>query len=503
METPRKGPPNRAPFRGAFLFSAWLARQQQKGYWSMRPRFRLALSCCLLVYSALVAAQDNANQKLDSQFQSAVAQYDAGHFAESATQLEELLPHAPKSFEIHELLGLVYAAQSQDEKALPHFEMAVRVKPESAVARTNLAASLVRSGKPALAEDQFRKALELEPHDYEANHDLGEFYIQSGKIPEALPFLEAAQRIDPSSYDNGYDLAQAYFLTGRLDQARQAVQNLVRQKNTGELHDLLAQIEEKDGKFLAAANEYEIAAHMDPSEENIFDWGSELLLHRTYEPAIEVFQQATLRYPNSPRLLIGLGMALYSRGKYDEAVKALIAASDLNPSDPRCYLYLSKAYDSSPNQAEDAIQRFRRYAGLEPGNALAQYYYAMSLWKGKRTEESNPDFKAVEALLQESIALDGSLPLAHLQLGILYADQHEYAKSFPEYERALQLDPNLPDAHYRLGQYYVHSGQKDRAQAEFDVYQKLQAEHLAAVDKERAEVQQFVYSAKASPSSKP
>jgi hypothetical protein len=39
-------------------------------------------------------------------------------------------------------------------------------------------------------------------------------------------------------------------------------------------------------------------------------------------------------------------------------------------------------------------------------------------------------------------------------------------------------------------------GQRDRAQKEFDVYQKLRAEHLAEVEKERAEVQQFVYSEK-------
>ena len=39
-------------------------------------------------------------------------------------------------------------------------------------------------------------------------------------------------------------------------------------------------------------------------------------------------------------------MALYSRGNYDVAVKSLLKAADLNPSDPRCYLFLSKAYDS-------------------------------------------------------------------------------------------------------------------------------------------------------------
>jgi len=100
-------------------------------------------------------------------------------------------------------------------------------------------------------------------------------------------------------------------------------------------------------------------------------------------------------------------------------------------------------------------------------------------------------------LLKKSIALDNSVTDAHVQLGNLYADQHEYEKSIPEYERALELDPNLPDAHYRLGTDLVHAGQKEKAQKEFAVYQTLRAEHLAEVQKEHDEVRQFVYSEKA------
>jgi tetratricopeptide (TPR) repeat protein len=467
------------------------------------PQFRLYVFCFSLICTLPATAQDTPSQRLDRQFQSAVAQYNAGHFPEAAALLEKLLPQAPQSFEVHELLGLVYAAESEDSKAQEHLETAVRLKPDSAAARTNLAANLARAGKLDLAAKQFQKALALEPGNFDANHNFGELYIQSGKIADAIPLLEKAQQIDPSSYDNGYDLAQAYSLTGQLSQARQLIQTLVRQKDTGELHSLLGQVEEKDGKFLAAANEYQTAAHLDPSEDNLFDWGGELLIHRTYDPAIEVFRQATLRYPNSPRLRIGLGMALYSRGNYEESIKSLLAAADLDAADPRCYLFLSKSYLSSPNQADEVIQRFRRYSELKPDNALAQYYYAVSLWKGKRLEQTSVDFQKVESLLQKSIALDGTLAEAHLQLGILYADQHELDKSLPEYQRALELNPKSPDAHYRLGQYYVRAGQKDRAQQEFAVYQQLQAQHMAAVDKERAEVQQFVSSEKPGSVTKP
>ena len=465
---------------------------------------RRAILCSMLLWATFATAEDNPQQKkLDRQFQSAVAHYDAGQFPEAAAQLEDLLPHVPDNFEAQELLGLVYASMSEDAKAIVHLEAAVRLKPDSAPARTNLAASLSRSGSPQSAEEQLRKALALAPHDYTTNHNLGEFYIKSGKISEGRPLLERAQQLEPSSYDNGYDLATADLLTGQLAEARQLVQSLLQKKNTGELHNLLAQIEEKDGKFVAAANEFETAAHMDPSEDNLFDWASELLLHRTYEPAIEVFRLAAQRYPNSPRLMIGLGMSLYARGLYEDAVKALLTAADLNPSDPRCYLFLSKAYDSSPSQADEVIQRFQHYAALEPNNALAQYYYAMSLWKGKRAQGSGLNLQEVESLLKKSIALNDSLPEAHMQLGNLYADQRQFEKSIPEYVRALELNPNLPDAHYRLGTDYVHMGQKERAQGEFATYQKLRAQHMAEVDKDRAEVKQFVYSSKAASSAKP
>jgi tetratricopeptide (TPR) repeat protein len=450
----------------------------------------------------LAAAGSQPGQNLDRKFQSAVAQYESGRFAEAAAQLETLLHEVPESFDVHELLGLVYAAQSLDVQANQHLEKAVRLKPESAAARTNLAANLARMGKLELAEAEFKKAIKLEPRNFDANHNLGELYARAGKVTAAAPFLEQAHRIDPSSYDNGYDLALAYVLTGRIGDARQLVQDLLKKKNTAELHNLLGEIEEKDGKFVPAANEYEAAAHMDPSESNLFDWGSELLIHRTLGPAIEVFQQATERYPSSTRLMIGLGMALYSRGNYDEAVKALLRAADLNPSDPGGYLFLSKAYDSSPSQADEVVQRFRRFAELQPQNPRASYYYAMSLWKGKRAQDSGLDPQQIEALLKKAIALDPKFAEARLQLGNLYSDQNKYAESIPEYERALELSPDLADIHYRLGQAYVHTGQKDRAQQQFQVYQQLRAEHLAEIDKQRADIRQFVYSAKDGPSAK-
>jgi tetratricopeptide (TPR) repeat protein len=452
----------------------------------------LAVSGC----ATLLCAQAPPQPALEAAYKAAEVDYAAGRYAEAAHRLETVLPLATGSFQVHELLGLSYASISENAKALNQLQFAVQLKPDSPAGRTNLGAILLHENKPDLAAEQFRKALQLDPANYDANHNLGELYVKSGQVAKAQALLAKAWRANPDAYGNAWDLAMADFLLGRLDDARQVIRQLLEKKNTAELHNLLAQVDEKDGKLIDAANEFQTAAHLDPTEGNLFDWGSELLLHRTYEPATAVFQDATQRYPNSARLFIGLGLTLYSRGLYDQAVKALLRASDLDPSDPRCYYFLSKAYDSSPAQAAEVTDRFRRYAEEQPKNARAQYYYAISLWKAKRTGGSPVDLAAVESLLKKSIALDNSFADARVQLGDLYSDQHRYQESIPQYERALALDPTLSDAHYRLGMDYVHLGNKDRAQKELAAYRELRAEHLAKVDKEHAEVRQFVYAAK-------
>jgi Flp pilus assembly protein TadD len=363
----------------------------------------------LLTYVSVASPAHSQQEDLDRDFQAAVSLFEAGKYPDAAKQLEKLVREVPESFEVQELLGLVYAAQSQDARATRHLQVAVTLKPDSAPARTNLAANLARLGKLELATEQFKKAVELDPRNFETNHNLGESYVRSGKIAEAAPYLEKAQQIDPSSYDNGYDLSLAYLQIGRLAEAQQLIETILKRKNSAELHNLLAELEEKDGKFVEAANEYETAAHMDPSESNLFDWGSELLLHRTLGPAVEVFQKASERYPASQRMVVGLGMALYARGNYDDAVKSLLRAADLNPSEPNCYIFLSKAYDSSPSQADEVTQRFHRFADLQPNNARALYYYAMSLWKGKRAQHPGLDLKQIESLLTKSLALDPKL----------------------------------------------------------------------------------------------
>ena len=236
------------------------------------------------------------------------------------------------------------------------------------------------------------------------------------------------------------------------------------------------------------------ATNTEPSEGHIFDSGSELLLHQNFDAAIQVFANGVERYPQSAMLQIGLGVALYSRGRYEEAITALCAASDLAPADPRPYLFLGRMYTVSAGKTDEVSARLEHFTKVQPQNALAHYYYAMSLWKGERGQSGQVNFGQIEFLLKHSILLDPKYADAHLQLGILFAEQNKYPEAIHEYQQAIALEAGLVDAHYRLAQAYARTGEADRARAEMEIHERLRKQELAETEKQRAEIKQFVYS---------
>ena len=119
-----------------------------------------------------------------------------------------------------------------------------------------------------------------------------------------------------------------------------AAGNPMQEAQEAERHRRLGEQDEKNGDPLAAVHEEETATRLDPSEENYFAWGSELLLHRAIWQAAEVFRNGANAHPASARMLTGLGAALFAAARYDEAADRLCQASDLNPAAPEpLYLY--------------------------------------------------------------------------------------------------------------------------------------------------------------------
>ncbi|PYX80095.1 MAG: hypothetical protein DMG70_25130 [Acidobacteria bacterium] len=344
-------------------------------------------------------------------------------------------------------------------------------------------------------EQTLRAQAEHETGNFDANHKLGKVLLDNGRPREALFYLEHAARLNPSDYDNSYQLALAHAGAAEYERARQTVQNLLVGHDRAELHRLLGEIDEKLSDPLAAVHEYQRAAELEPSEPNLFDWAAELLIHRATEPSIQVFTKGHRLFPHSVRMLAGLGVAWYAQGVPDEAARRLCEASDLNPGDPGPYLLLGKMLSAESAVWDEVGKRLERFARLEPENALANYYYALSLWKERRDLSEN--LAKVEGLLAKAVHLDPKLDLAYLQLGILYSEQKDLPKAISAYQKAIETNRRMEEAHYRLGQAYAQTGENLKAQGEIQLYKEFSKEAAGQAERQRREIRQFLYTLQA------
>ena len=330
------------------------------------------------------------------------------------------------------------------------------------------------AGRSSDTESSLRHAAAREPENFETNRQLGKLLVDNGKAAEGVHYLERASKRNPGD---------------------------------PELHHLLGDVDEKLRNPLEAVREYQRAAELDPSEPNLFDWGTELLTHRALEPATDVFAKGNRLFPKSVRMLVALGVSWYARGSYDQAAQYLVNASDLAPNNPTPYLFLGKMQSAETTPSEKSAQRLERFAQLQPDNALANYYYAVSLWKQsassldpKRDTERSA---RVESLLQKAVHLDPKLGAAYLQLGILYSQGGDFSRAISAYQKAIKVTPEqvtseinetLEVAHYRLAQAYRQSGEKTRAQEELQLHDRLAKKTKEDTDRERRETLEFVIS---------
>jgi Flp pilus assembly protein TadD len=306
-----------------------------------------------------------------------------------------------------------------------------------------------------------------------------------------------------SSSGKRYEMAVAYRDKGDFLGAREQVRKVLGIANDAEGHRLLGELDERMNDPLDAVREYEQAARMDPSEQNYFEWGTELLLHKAAEPAAQVFTRGSGAHPNSGRMLTGLGVALYSSGSWDEAARRLCQASDLEPAEASPYLFLGKIEKATPAPLPCSEQKLARFAQEQPANALAHYYYAISVWKRAKGSENPAGFEQVEALLEEAVAIDPGLADGYLQLGILHFARGDFEQAIRDCKKAMEVNPHLGEAHRQLGLIYQRTSERTKAQQEFDAYERIEKTDAAEIERQRKELRQFLIILKDQPTATP
>jgi tetratricopeptide (TPR) repeat protein len=296
-----------------------------------------------------------------------------------------------------------------------------------------------------------------------------------------------------------YQSAIALESKGDFGGARDLTQKSLATGDDPEGHHLLGDLDEKLNDPLGAVREYERAARMYPSEQNYFDWGSELLLHKAAQPAVEVFAKGAILHPQSARMLAGLGAAQYGVRSYEDAARSLCKASDLKPNESGPYLFLGQMEKTINAPLPCAEEKLAEFAEHQPANAAANYFYAVSLIKRGKDSRTAGDPRAAQTLLEKCVRLDPKYGAAYVELGALAFQRGDFAQAIKNYQQAIAVSPQLSEAHYRLSLVYKRSGDDAAAKREMETYQAAEKAETAQAEEQNRDLKQFLVILKSQP----
>ena len=128
----------------------------------------------------------------------------------------------------HNNLGILYLQRGELDKAISHFEMALKIRLGSsqmhynlgtALVHMNLANALAREGRLEEAIVHYEEAVKLRPDYGDAHYNFGSVLFQQGRIDDAIAQWQKTLAIQPYDAAAHTSLANAFLQKGLPDQA--------------------------------------------------------------------------------------------------------------------------------------------------------------------------------------------------------------------------------------------------------------------------------------------
>jgi tetratricopeptide (TPR) repeat protein len=410
--------------------------------------------CRHLLFAALVAAISmplHASAQITAadtaKLRQALSAYDQGRSQEAQPVLEELVHRHPANFDINETLGLIHAEAGDLKQALPLLEQAAHLQPRSAIARGNLGAAYVKLNQPQKALPELEAAAHLLPSDQQAQTNLAHAYMETGKPARAAQAFATAAALGPLDADTTHDRAMALLQSNDAAGAKRVLDAIPQQSRNDATEVLAGEAEERLGDYRQAEEHFSQAAHLNPSEPNIYAWVVELLRHFSWQPAVKVADNGIQRYPASTRLKAVRGIALYADNRYKEAADVFSALLTSDPGNATWASMLGHNCSLIADVALPACDNLQSFAEQHPRNAEAATYAATALLHHPADKRDNAKARS---LLEQAIAADPKLADAYYQLGVLEQEEAHWQESTAPLEKAIAVKPTLAEAHYRL-----------------------------------------------------
>jgi tetratricopeptide (TPR) repeat protein len=344
------------------------------------------------------------------------------------------------------------------------------------------ALALEQQGKNVEAEAAWRVFLTAHPSNPEPYAHLGLLEARQEHYKEAVPLYRKALAMNPAMPGLRLNLGLALFKGGELKQAIQEFKPLLKSQPPGSdqaqrLTILIGMAYYGLGEYSAAASYLKQAAASDPQNLPLrLTLAHSCLWAKQYQCVLDTYHEILNLNAESAEADMLAGEALDEKKDTTGAIQQFRAAVKANPKEPDAHyglgylLWIQKQYP-------EAASEFQAELDNNPNHVQALTYLGDTQMHLKHPELAQP-------LLENALRLDAGQELAHLDLGIVYADAGRHEDALREMLAAAKLNPEDVNVHWRLGRLYRAMGRNDEAKAEFDKASNInKAADNALVDK--------------------
>ncbi|MYH39566.1 MAG: tetratricopeptide repeat protein [Candidatus Dadabacteria bacterium] len=431
-------------------------------FWTLRHRIgRGPLACAL--FFAVTLSPTLGFVDYNYMGQSFVAdryQYLAGagvivFFAAAATRGVQRLPSvssksAAKGIALALLALLGVATWNQTgvyKNEVSLFKHVISFNPQSWAAHQNLGIALLRLNESEEAESYLRRSLEIFPLNPKAFRNLGEALRRQERYEESLKWYRAAVSLEPDKPLNHVGMGTVFF---QLELYEEAISNMKRAleiqpdfSTAPGIHSLIGQGLRKMGRHGEADKYFDLSVklgmEMNPRDPGVlFSRAQDLRGRKLHQESLKWYLSAVELDPDFTLAYAGMGDSLYRLGRYPEAVSSMKRALELMPDFPLASTlhYLTGQSFRKMGRHDEAEVHYEDALRTAPNFKEALSSLAGLLLLQERYEEAADRYKALAEIEPDNA-------VTHSQIGIALFKTGKAEEAFESLERALFLDPTL------------------------------------------------------------
>jgi len=437
--------------------------------------------------------------------------------AESERLAKEVLEKDPKNIEGHILMGGVFFAQQQKDKAFEELNHAIQLDTSRVESYLSLAKFHIAAREPEKAEELFKRAISINANSPLVHAEYGKFLTQQNRQPEAEAELRKAVEVGPNDRNARFLLASYYLVNRQFDKAEEAYKALAAlptQKPEGQAvladfysaigrtdeavkiyQDLvsktpdflqgryrLAEILLTKGDEKGATAQIDEAFKKDPHDRQALLLRARMKAQRgqpeDLKASIEDLKDVLRQEPNSRAGLYFMAQANYNLGLIDQA-RAF--ASDLEKNYPDylpaklMQLQLTMAggkpgdYTAAISLATDLLARLDKTAPDRENSPqiLAEIREKSLLTRGtaqlqlRNIPAARKDYELAKGIVEKD-------PVVHNSLALVSLAENKEEDAISSFENALNADATNFDALNGLITLYARNNQVDKAHGRID-----------------------------------